>query len=52
MVSPWKDLGKAYAAQTAYLAGELSAAEADIAELDTALLDAEYENITGGTDNE
>ena len=42
MVSPWKDLGKAYAAQTAYLAGKLSAAEADIAELDMALLDAEY----------
>ena len=52
MVSPWKDLGKAYAAQTAYLAEKLSAAEADIAELDTALLDAEYENITGGTDDE
>lgn len=52
MVAPWKDLGEAYAAQTAYLAGKLSAAEADIAELDTALLDAEYENITGGTDDE
>ena len=52
MVSPWKDLGEAYAAQTAYLAGKLSAAEADIAELDMALLDAEYENITGGTDDE
>ena len=52
MVSPWKDLSEAYAAQTAYLAGKLSAAEADIAELDMALLDAEYENITGGTDDE
>ena len=30
----------------------IRAAEADIAELDMALLDAEYENITGGTDDE
>ena len=52
MISPWKDLGEAYAAQTAYLTGKLAAAEADIAELDMALLDAEYENITGGTDDE
>lgn len=52
VVSPWKDLGSAYAAQAAYVAGKLAAAEADIAELDMALLDAEYENITGGTDNE
>lgn len=52
MVSPWKDLTDAYAAQTAYLAGKLAAAEADVAELDIALLDAEYENITGGTDDE
>ena len=52
MTAPWKDLHEAYAAQAAYLAGELSAAEADIAELDMALLDAEYENITGGTDDE
>ena len=52
MVSPWKDLSDAYAAQTTYLAEKLAAAEADIAELDMALLDAEYENITGGTDNE
>jgi len=39
-------------AQTVYLTGKLAAAEADIAELDIALLDAEYENITGGTDDE
>ena len=52
MVSPWKDLGEAYIAQAAYLTGKLSAAEAEIAELDMALLDAEYENITGGTDDE
>ena len=52
MVSPWKDLSDAYAAQAAYLTGKLAAAEADIAELDMALLDAEYENITGGTDDE
>ena len=52
MISPWKDLGEAYAAQTVYLTGKLAAAEADIAELDMALLDAEYENITGGTDDE
>ena len=51
-VSPWKDLREAYAAQAAYVAGKLAAAEADIAELDMALLDAEYENITGGTDDE
>ena len=52
MTAPWKDLGEAYAAQTVYLTGKLAAAEADIAELDIALLDAEYENITGGTDDE
>ena len=52
MLAPWKELREAYAAQTAYLAGKLAAAEADIAELDMALLDAEYENITGGTDDE
>ena len=52
MVSAWKDLGEAYEAQTAYLTEKLAAAEADIAELDMALLDAEYENITGGTDDE
>ena len=52
MISPWKDLGEAYAAQTVYVTGKLAAAEADIAELDIALLDAEYENITGGTDDE
>lgn len=45
-------MGEAYAAQTVYLTGKLAAAEADIAELDIALLDAEYENITGGTDDE
>ena len=52
MAAPWKDLGEAYAAQTVYLTGKLAAAETDIAELDIALLDAEYENITGGTDDE
>ena len=52
MVSPWKELREAYIAQAAYLTGKLSAAEAEIAELDMALLDAEYENITGGTDDE
>ena len=31
MISPWKDLGEAYAAQTVYLTGKLAAAEADIA---------------------
>ena len=52
MTAPWKDMANAYAAQAAYLAGKLAAAETDIAELDMALLDAEYENITGGTDDE
>ena len=52
MTAPWKDMSNAYAAQAAYLAGKLAAAETDIAELDMALLDAEYENITGGTDDE
>lgn len=52
MVAPWKELREAYIAQAAYLTGKLSAAEAEIAELDMALLDAEYENITGGTDDE
>lgn len=45
-------MGEAYAAQAGYVTRKLAAAEADIAELDMALLDAEYENITGGTDDE
>ena len=52
MIAPWKDLSGAYAAQAAYVAGMLAAAEADIVELDMALLDAEYENIIGEEINE
>ena len=52
MIAPWTDLSEAYAAQAEYLEAMFSEARADIAELDMALLDAEYENITGGTDDE
>ena len=34
------------------VAAQYAQVMADIAELDIALLDAEYENITGGTDDE
>ena len=37
MVSPWKDLGEAYAAQTAYVTAQNAQYEAALAELEAAL---------------
>ena len=37
MVSPWKDLGEAYAAQTAYVAAQNAQYEAALAEIEAAL---------------
>lgn len=37
MVSPWKDLGEAYAAQTAYLAAQNAQYEAALTEIEAAL---------------
>lgn len=37
MVSPWKDLGKAYAAQTAYVAAQNAQYEAALTEIEAAL---------------
>ena len=37
MVSPWKDLGKAYAAQTAYVAAQNAPYEAALTEIEAAL---------------
>ena len=37
MVSPWKDLGKAYAAQTAYVAAQNAQYEAALTEIESAL---------------
>ena len=37
MVSPWKDLGEAYAAQTAYVAAQNAQYEAALTEIEAAL---------------
>lgn len=37
MVSPWKDLGNAYAAQTAYVAAQNAQYEAALSEIEVAL---------------
>lgn len=37
MVAPWKDLGKAYAAQTAYVAAQNAQYEAALTEIEAAL---------------
>ena len=37
MVSPWKDLGKAYAAQTAYVTAQNAQYEAALTEIEAAL---------------
>lgn len=37
MVAPWKDLGEAYAAQTAYVAAQNTQYEAALAEIEAAL---------------
>ena len=37
MVSPWKDLGKAYAAQTAYVTAQNAQYEATLTEIEAAL---------------
>ena len=45
MVSPWKDYEELAMAQLAYLTAQYTKAQSDIAELDSALLDAEYSNL-------
>ena len=45
MISPWKDYNELAMAQLAYLTVQYSKAQSDIAELDSALLDAEYSNL-------
>ena len=44
MVAPWKDLGEAYAAQTAYVEQQLSTAQAQAADMQAAL------NVLGVTE--
>lgn len=44
MVSPWKDLGEAYAAQTAYVEQQLSTAQARATDMQAAL------NVLGVTE--
>ena len=44
MVSPWKDLGEAYAAQTAYVEQQLSTAQAQAEDMQAAL------NVLGVTE--
>ena len=45
MVSPWKDYNELAMAQLAYMTTQYTKAQNDIAELDSALLDAEYSNL-------
>lgn len=44
MLAPWKDLGNAYAAQTAYLEQQLTASQAQAADMQAAL------NVLGVTE--
>lgn len=44
MISPWKDLGEAYAAQTAYVEQQLSTAQAQAVDMQAAL------NVLGVTE--
>lgn len=44
MMAPWKDLGEAYAAQTAYLEQQLTASQAQAADMQAAL------NVLGVTE--
>lgn len=52
MVAPWRKLDDAMNAQVAYLSTKIGDAQDTIAELDAALLDAEYKNIIGEDINE
>lgn len=45
MITPWKDYNELAMAQLAYMTVQYSKAQSDIAELDSALLDAEYSNL-------
>ena len=45
MISPWKDYNELAMAQPTYMTVQYSKAQSDIAELDSALLDAEYSNL-------
>ena len=48
MISPWKDYNELTMAQLTYMTVQYSKAQSDIAELDSALLDAEYSNLMEG----
>lgn len=48
MISPWKDYNELAIAQLTYMTVQYSKAQSDIAELDSALLDAEYSNLMEG----
>lgn len=48
MISPWKDYNELAMAQLTYMTVQYSKAQSDIAELDSALLDAEYSNLMEG----
>lgn len=52
MVSPWKNLDNILWTQISYSGTNLKDAQDTIAELDAALLDAEYKNIIGEDINE
>lgn len=45
MISPWKDYNELAMTQLTYMTVQYSKAQSDIAELDSALLDAEYSNL-------
>lgn len=52
MISPWKNVNNLYSAQNIYITDKFVSAQEDIAELDSALLDVEYNNLIGDISDE
>ena len=48
MISPWKPYDKLHAAQREYERAQLTQYKAELAELDAALLDVQYQSLIGG----
>lgn len=48
MIAPWKDYAELDSAQREFERQKLAEYKAELAELDAALLDAQYQNIIGG----
>lgn len=48
MISPWKPYDELHAAQREYERAQLTQYKAELAELDAALLDVQYQSLIGG----